>query len=413
MPIYNFKARDLEGKKIVEAMEAASESALIAKLHQQKLLVLSVSEQREKKEEKFNLNKLFPQGIPMIGGGVKLASLLSFTTQLSAMVGAGLPLVQSLKGLSLDIKDKNFQEVIHQLGTDVSEGTFFSRALEKYPQIFNKIFVNLIRAGENSGKLGQILAQLTSYLEYNYNLRRKVISALIYPSVIVTFALLVVFVMVVAIIPKFEKIYHGFGKALPLPTQILLGVSSLIRNHFVLGSILVILLLVGGYLFSLTPRGRIIIDRIKLNLPVFGPIIKKSILSNFSRTLSVLVASGVPLVPALWLATQTINNLIISQNLTEIINSIEKGAGVGEGFKRKGFFPEMMVQMITTGEKAGSMDEMVLRAADFYEKQVDSTISTLMTLLEPIIIAGVGLLVGGIMLAMFLPVFKLGGIMHH
>jgi type IV pilus assembly protein PilC len=285
------------------------------------------------------------------------------------MVSAGLPLVQSLKGLSLAIKEKNFQEVIHQMGTDVSEGTSFSRSLEKYPQIFNKIFVNLIRAGENSGKLGQILAQLTSYLEYTYNLRRKVISARIYPSgVIVTFALLLVFVMVVAIIPKFERIYHGFGRAFPLPTQILLGVSSLIRNHFALGAILVILLLGGEYLFSLTPRGRIIIDRIKLNLPVFGPIIKKSILSNFSRTFSVLVVSGMPLVSALWLATQAINNLTISQNLTEIINSIEQGAGVGEGFKRKEFFPEMMVQMITTGEKAGSMDEMVLRAADFYEK---------------------------------------------
>ena len=412
MPVYNFKARDLEGKKETGIMEAASESALIAKLHQQKLLVLSVTEQSAKKEQKLNLSKLFSQGIPKIGGGVKLVSILSFTTQLSAMVSAGLPLVQSLKGLSLDIKDKNFQGVLNQVETEVSEGNSFSRALEKHPQIFNKIFVNLIRAGENSGKLGQILTQLTSYLEYNYNLRKKLISALVYPSVIITFALLVVFVMVIMIIPKFEKIYRNFGRELPLPTQILLGASSLIRNHFFLGFLLLIMLLAGGYLFSLTPRGQMIIDRIKLHLPIFGPIIKKSILSNFSRTLSILVASGVPLVPSLWLATQTINNLVISQNLTEVINAIEKGVGVGEGFKRKEIFPEMMVQMITTGEKAGSMDEMVLRAANFYEKQVDATISTMMTLLEPLIIALVGLLVGGIMLAMFLPVFKMGGVMR-
>jgi type II secretory pathway component PulF len=221
---------------------------------------------------------------------VKLASLLSFTTQLSTTASAGLPLVQSLKGLSLDMKDKNFQEVIHQMGTDVSDGTSLSRALEKYPQIFDKFFVNLIRTGENSGKLGLILAQLTSYLEYNYNLRKKVI----YPSGIVTFALLVVFVMVMAIIPKFARIYHGFVKALPLPTRILLGVSSLIRNHFAFGAILAILLLAGGYLFSLTPRGRIIIDRIKLHLSVFGLIITKIILSNFLR---MFVAYGHNILP--------------------------------------------------------------------------------------------------------------------
>ena len=261
--------------------------------------------------------------------------------------------------------------------------------------------------------MGQILAQLTAFLERNFNLRRKVKSALTYPFVVIAFALLVILILVVKIVPKFEKIYHSFGKELPLPTKILLNVSNQIQSHFFLGLLFAIVIMGLSFLFSRTVRGRTALDRIKLYLPIFGPIIKKSIMANFSRTLSVLISSGIPLIPAMRLATQTINNQIIFQNLSEITNDIEKGGGVGEGFRQSGFFPEMMVQMIATGEKTGTIDDMVLKAADFYEKQVDATIDTITTLLEPIIIAAIGVVVGGIMLAMFLPVFKMGGIMQH
>jgi len=412
MPVYNYKARDREGKKVSGAFEALSEEALIEKLHQESLLVLSVAKQKRKRAGKVKFAKLFSEGIPSIGGRVKLATLLSFTTQLAAMLGAGLPLVQCLRGISYDIKDKKFRGMIDRVESDVREGVSFSHALEKYPQTFNKVFVNLVRAGESSGKSGEILGQLTSYLESNYNLRRKVRSALTYPMVVVAFAAIVVLVLLVKIIPKFEKIYLSLGKDLPLPTKILLGISNQIGDHFFLGIFLVFVFVVSGFLLSKTGRGRIILDRMKLNLPVFGPVIKKSIMAQFARTLSLLVASGIPLVPAMRLATQTINNQVIVQNLSTITNDIEKGGGVGDGFRKSGFFPEMMVQMVVTGEKTGAIDAMVLKAADFYEKEVDTSIDTLMTLLEPAIIAFIGIVVGGIMLAMFLPVFKLGGAMR-
>jgi type IV pilus assembly protein PilC len=302
--------------------------------------------------------------------------------------------------------------MVDRVGADVSEGVSFSNALEKYPQTFNKVFINLVRAGESSGKSGEILAQLTSYLEANFNLRRKVRSALTYPIVVVAFAVLVVLVLIVKIIPKFEKIYLGFGKSLPLPTKILLAISNQVSDHFFLGVFLVLVLVVVVFLVSKTGGGRVFLDGVKLNLPVFGPLIKKSIMAQFARTLSLLVASGIPLVPAMRLATQTINNQIIVQTLLTITNDIERGGGVGEGFRKSGFFPEMMVQMVATGEKTGAIDAMVLKAADFYEREVNTSIDTLMTLLEPFIIAFIGLVVGGIMLAMFFPVFKLGGAMR-
>jgi type IV pilus assembly protein PilC len=278
--------------------------------------------------------------------------------------------------------------------------------------VFNKIFVNLVRAGENSGKLGQILAQLTTYLENAYTLRRKVKAALAYPLVVASFALLVVMFLVVKIIPKFQGIYRTFGKELPLPTKILLGISNQIQQHFFLGLFLLFLAGAALFVFSHSEQGRFMLDRLKLKLPIFGPIIKKSIVASFSRTLSVLVGSGIPLVPAMRLATNSVENRVIAQNLLAITTAIERGAGVGECFRNSGFFPEMMVQMVSTGEKTGNIDEMVLKAADFYEKQVDTTISTLTTLLEPLIIIVVGFIVGGIMMAMFLPVFKMGGAMH-
>jgi len=412
MPFYTYKARDRAGRKISGVVEALSEEALIAKLHQERLLVLSVARQKRKGERKADFTKLFPDGIPRIGGGVRLATLLSFTTQLAAMLSAGLPLVQSLRGLSYDIRDKKFRGMIESVESEVREGVSFSNALEKYPQAFSKVFVNLVRAGESSGKSGEILGQLTSYLEANFNLRRKVRSALTYPIVVITFAAIVVLVLVVKIIPKFEKIYMGFGKELPLPTKILLAISSQIGSHFFLGVFLIFVFVVSGFLFSKTGRGKLILDWMQLSLPVFGPIIKKSIMAQFSRTLSLLVASGIPLVPAMRLATQTVNNQIIVQNLLAITTGIERGGGVGEGFRKSGFFPEMMVQMVATGEKTGAIDAMVLKAADFYEKEVNTSIDTLMTLLEPVIIAFIGIVVGGIMLAMFFPVFKLGGAMR-
>lgn len=394
-------------------MEAASEDVLIGKLHQQRLMVLSVSEQKKRAASTFDVKSLFPEGAPRFGAkGVRLATILAFTTQLSAMVTSGLPLAQSLRGLSVDVKDVHFQKILHRVDEEVREGRSFSSALEKYPHVFNKIFVNLVRAGESSGKLGQILDQLTAYLENAYNLRRKVKAALTYPLVVASFALVVVTFLVVKIIPKFQGIYRTFGKELPLPTKILLGISNQVQQHFFLGIFLLFLAGAALFVFSRTEQGRFMFDRLKLNLPIFGPIIKKSIVASFSRTLSVLVGSGIPLVPAMRLATQSVDNRVIAQNLSAISTAIERGAGVGECFRNSGFFPEMMVQMVATGEKTGTIDDMVLKAADFYEKQVDTTLSTLTTLLEPLIIIVVGLIVGGIMMAMFLPVFKMGGAMH-
>ncbi|MDY6862672.1 MAG: type II secretion system F family protein [Thermodesulfobacteriota bacterium] len=412
MPLYSYTARDASGKKIHDFMEVSNETALLEKLRKKRFMVLSVAEEKETGKQDKGITKLFAPGSRRIVERVKLAVLLSFTTQLSAMLDAGLPLVQSLGGLALDIKDKRFRETIEKVETNVREGNSFSDSLEKFPGIFNKIFVNLIKAGEISGKLGLILAQLTTYLEYHANLRRKVKSALIYPVVVVAFALFVILFMLVKIIPKFQKIYSDLGRELPLPTRLLIGISDMLQSNFFLWLLLIVGIVGLGLFFRKTPRGRLILDQTKLNLPIFGPLLKKSILSNFSRTLSILVRSGIPLVQAMRLATQSINNLVITNSLSQIADNIERGGGVGESFRKSGIFPEMMLQMITTGEKTGAIDDMIIKVSTFYDQQIDATVNTLTTLIEPLVIIIIGTLIGGIMLAMFLPVFKMGGAMQ-
>lgn len=413
MPTYAYKVKDSAGKKFSGSMEATNEHALIEELHQQSLLVLSVAEKKAKRAVEVDFGKLLAEGIPKIGGRVNLETLIFFTTQLSAMLLGGLPLLQSIKSLSQDTEDSRFQAILFKLESDVKEGSSFSGALEKFPHIFNKVFVSLMMAGENSGRLGEILSLLSAYLEYQYNLRKKVFQALLYPAVVVSFAIVVVLLMVIVFIPKFQAIFRGFGKDLPLPTKVLLTISNQVQEQFLVGVVVILFVWAGAYLISRTERGRFVFDQIKLHFPVLGPIIRKSTVANFSRTLSVLLSSGLPLVRALRLATDTVNNQVIARTLSDITREIEKGGSVGEGFRNCGIFPEMVVQMVSTGEKTGTIDSMILRAAEFYEKQVDSSISKLTTVLEPIIIAVVGLIVGGIMLALFLPVFKMGGLARH
>ncbi|MBN2466661.1 MAG: type II secretion system F family protein [Deltaproteobacteria bacterium] len=412
MPLYTYTAKDPQGKRVTGTAEAFNEEALIAKLHQQKLLILSLGERTGKGEKGTDLRALLASSLRPKSDKIGFTALLSFTTQLAAMLTSGLPLAQSLRGLSVDVQDKRIQRILSRLETEVQGGNSLSQAMEVFPQAFNKVFISLVKAGESSGKLGGILTQLTLYLEQQATIRRKVKAALTYPCVVAAFAALVVTFMVVKIIPKFENIYRGFAKDLPVPTKMLLVISKSMQNHFLLGVFLLFCIIGLIVLLGRTQRGRLLLDRIKLRVPVFGPLIKKSTVTHFARTLSILVTSGIPLVPAMRLAIQTVNNEVVIQQLSIITDEIERGSGVGAGFRKSQFFPEMMVQMIITGEKTGTIDTMILKAAEFYEKQVDAAITTLTTLLEPFIIAIIGFLVGGIMLAMFLPVFKLGGVMH-
>jgi len=405
MPTYVFKGRNRLGEVIVGERAADSHDVLRLALRREQVMLTSVKE----KGREIALPKL------KFGGKkkVKAKDLSIFTRQFSVMIDAGLPLVQCLEIIAQQQDNKTFQQVLLQVRQDVEEGSTLAAAMARHPKVFDQLFVNMIEAGEAGGILDLILLRLSTYIEKIVKLRRDVISALIYPSAVIFIAVIVVAAIMIFVIPQFQAIFLGLlgpGEQLPLPTRIVVGISDFLAGW---GGLTILVVIVGTFFglgaYYKTVNGRRNIDWATLKVPIIGDILRKVAVSRFSRTLSTLLSSGVPILQSLDITARTAGNVILEEAITSIRVGVERGESVIEPLKATGVFPNMVAQMIGIGEQTGALDAMLGKIADFYEQEVDAAIANLLTLLEPAMIGFLGVTIGGIVIAMYLPLFTLIG----
>jgi len=402
MAQFEYLVKDKDGKNLTGVQEAADVNTIVSWLRGQGFLIVRVAESKPK----FGIFSTAGKGGKR-GRRIKADELVVFSRQLATMVEAGVPLVQALSILGEQTDNANFQRVLGVLHNEVESGKSLSEALAKHKKIFSNLFVSLVRAGESSGNLEEILDRVASYIEKTTNLQKKVRSALIYPTVVAIMALLITIGMLTWVIPQFAEIFKSINAPLPTPTRILISVSDTLRRNLLLfsgGGV--------GFFFLLsnlikTKRGRLWFDTRKLKLPIFGPLLLKVSISKFTRTLSTLVKSGVPILSALEIVGRTAGNMQIEQIVDQVRTSIKEGESISGPLGKGKVFPSMVVRMIAIGEETGELDKMLGKISDFYDVQVDTAVEGLTSLIEPLVIAFLGIVIGGIVVAMFLPILTL------
>ena len=378
MPSYIYTARETAtGREINNSIEAGTEQAAIAALLNRNLLVLSIKEKVGKK------------------GKAK---------------GAGIAIVQSLQALAEQSPNKIMRDVIKDICTRVESGESLSEALAKHPKAFNKLYVAMVSAGEKGGLLAEIMARLATYLENTDRLRKKVKTAMMYPTTVSVVAVGITIFLLVKVIPVFQDVYQGFGAKLPAPTQFLMDLSDLLRHWLILVFFVAGALVYAWLHFIKTKSGREFWDRQRIKLPVFGPIAHKICLARFTRTLASLVRSGVPILDVLQIVSQTVGNVIMEKAVKTAATDIERGEGISAALGKNPIFPSMIIRMLSAGEQTGNIDNMLERVADFLDEEIENTLSGLMSLLEPLLIVFLGVVIGGMVICMFLPIFNLANI---
>jgi len=395
MPSFVYVARETgSGREIRSSVDATTEQAAIAALLNRNLLVVSIQEKVGKKGR-------------TSGGKVALADLVVFTRQLATMIDAGLAMVQSLQALAEQTTNKVMRDVIKDITSRVEGGDSFSEALQKHPNAFNTLYVSMVGAGERGGLLAEILARLAVYLENTARLRKKVKSAMMYPTVVTVVAIGITIFLLVKVIPVFGDIYKDFGAKLPGPTQFLINLSEVLKHYFLL------FLLAGGglvyswFYFIKTKVGREFWDSRRIKIPIFGAIAHKICLARFSRTLASLIRSGVPILEVLQITSQTVGNVVMEKAIKTAALDIERGESISGALGKHPIFPSMIIRMITAGEQTGKIDNMLERISDFLDEEIETTLSGLTALIEPILIVFLGVVVGGMVICMFLPIFKM------
>jgi type IV pilus assembly protein PilC len=403
MPTYVFNGRNKLNEIVVGERVADNREALRQILRKEQVTLTSV---KEKGRE---------IGIPKIGGRKKVKSkeLSVFTRQFSVMIDAGLPLVQCLEILAQQQENKYFQQILLQVRQDVEEGSTLAAAMGRHSRVFDQLYANMVEAGETGGILDLILQRLSTFIEKIVKLKRDIISAMIYPSAVIVLAIVAVAVIMVVVIPQFQNIFLGLlgpGEQLPLPTRIVVGISNFLAGW---GGLIILVSVIGSGVaikfYYKTPSGRKMIDRILLKLPLMGDICRKIAIARFSRTLSTLLSSGVPILQSLDITAKTSGNVIVEEAITKVRAGVERGESFVEPLKATEVFPHMVAQMIGIGEQTGALDAMLGKIADFYEAEVDAAIANLLTLLEPLLIGFLGVTIGSIVIAMYLPLFTLIG----
>jgi type IV pilus assembly protein PilC len=344
-----------------------------------------------------------------IGTGIKKVQISRFTRQFATMIGAGLPMVQCLEILSQQMESAELRRIIGEVKEGVQAGTTLAEALSRHKKIFDALYVNMVDAGEIGGALDVILSRLATYREKADALARKVKGALIYPGVVMTVAIGVTFIMLTYIVPVFAKMFAGLGAELPGPTRFILSLSAFLRGNILTGVVLLVLLIVAYKLYSKTDKGRLNIDKVKLRVPLVGDLIRKSSIAKFSRTLATLISSGVPILDALDITARASGNRVIHDAIKKSVLSIAEGETITQPLKQCGVFPPMVTQMISVGEKTGGLDDMLSKIADFYDEEVDAAVAALTSVIEPVIIVFMGIVIGGILIAMYLPMFEIIG----
>jgi type IV pilus assembly protein PilC len=350
----------------------------------------------------------FRQSYKRMSSGVNLGTILLFTGQLAAMLGGGLHLVRILTALAAESTHKIFTKVLEKVRDDISAGSTFADSLAQHPHVFNQLYISIVRAGEVSGSLPLVLDTLTTYLEKTDGIRRKVKGAIAYPAVILTVAVLIVMFMIIKIVPIFENVYAKANARLPLPTRVLIAVSNIVRSYALL--VILAILVLGAILFAIsqTASGRRFFDTLKLRMPLFGSLIRKSIMARTCRTLSVLLNAGIPLIEAMETVAKVSGNSVIESALAEATQRMRDGGTIAETLRETGHFPAMITQLVATGEESGTLPIMLAKAATYYEQQVDQAVATLSSLIEPIMIVVMGAIAGSVIFALYLPIFNIG-----
>ncbi len=382
MPVFEYKGKTLAGAAVQGALKAKSRADLERVLRQNRVLVTSISKKAPEIEFKF-------------GTGIKRIDISRFTRQFATMIGAGLPMVQCLEILATQIENKELAKMVGQIKDGVQGGATLSDAMKRHPKVFDELYTNMVEAGEVGGALDSILVRLAVYREKADQLIRKVKGAMVYPSVVIIVAGLVTVGMLTFIVPVFAKMFAGLGAELPEPTQIVLGISHFLSSNFVyliLGTIAIIAAFIW---WKKTPAGALLVD--------------KTSVARFTRTLATLLASGVSILEALEITAKTAGNLVVANAINRSVLAIAEGDTITGPLKSSGVFPPMVIQMIGVGEKTGGLDEMLNKIADFYDEEVDEAVTALTSVIEPIIIVFMGVVIGGIMIAMYLPMFDIIG----
>jgi type IV pilus assembly protein PilC len=405
MPMFKWVGVGPNGETMRGEMEAMTRQAVITRLRTQR-----INPSPEKIKEK---GKGFDREInlPSFGAPVKQHDIVIFTRQFATMIDAGLPLVQCLEILSQQSDSKVLCKTIKEVKEEVEAGSTFAAALKKHPKVFSDLYSNMVAAGEVGGILDTILNRLASYMEKIVRLKSKIKGAMIYPACIISAAVLVTGILLVYVIPVFADLFNSFGQALPAPTQFVINLSNFTINNFwlIVGGIIGT---AGGFVFaSRTDRGRYWLDKIGLRVPVFGDLIRKTAIARFARTLGTLVSSGVPILDALTITGRTAGNKIIEEAIYATRSSISEGKTIAEPLIESKVFPPMVCHMIAVGETTGALDQMLQKIADFYEDEVDNAVANLTALMEPMVILLLGGLIGGLVVSMYLPIFKLGSVL--
>lgn len=397
MPTYVFHGRNIKTNESISGeRSAASTQALAAVLRREQILPLSIS---EKKGTTF--------GIKLPQKGVSQEEVAIFTRQFSVMLDAGLPLVQCIDAMAQQNPNPAFRTVLEQVRGDVESGTTLAEAMGRHPKVFDSLYTNMIAAGETGGILDTILQRLAQFIEKIVKLKRALRSALVYPAVILSIAVIVVGIILWKVVPVFRTLFEGFNIELPLLTRIVIGASNFLESYFIFVAIFLFLVSAGIKSYYATEKGRHNIDAAILKMPVLGDVFRKIAVARFTRTLATLMTSGVPILECMDITAKTAGNAILEDAVKQIRKSIEEGKTMAEPMKQSNFFPAMVVQMVGVGESTGEMDTMLIKVADYYEDEVDVVVAGMLTILEPIMLVVLGTLVGGIVIAMYMPLFKL------
>ena len=417
MPSFAYTALDARGQEVRDTMDAASEQEAIQALRQSGYYPTSVMPAGKGKAAKAPKAAKTPGAkkdvnisIPFLERKtVKPKTLMIFTRQLATLIDSGLPLLRDLTVLGKQEPDPVMRKTVGKLGDTVTGGSTFSDALSQHPRIFNKLYVNMVKAGELGGVMELVLVRLADFQEKAQKLKNKVVSAMFYPIIVLIIAVAIMAFLLVYIVPKFEQIFADMLEGRPLPglTQFVIGTSTFVKEQF----LLIICVVVGAvFLYGAVgrmPKGRAIIDRLKLKMPLFGDLIRKSAISRFSRTLGTLVTSGVPILQALNITRDTAGNVSISEAIQQVHDSVKEGESIVAPLEKSGVFPPMVISMIDVGEETGQLPEMLLKVADVYDDEVDNTVAGLTSLLEPIMIVFLAVVVGTIVIALFLPLISI------
>lgn len=394
MPIFRYEVKDSQGHSLKGSIEATDNASAVSLLHKKGLTIIKLSLERK---------SLFPK----MRRRINPDELVIFSRQLATMVDSGISLVQALSILSEQLEKSALAPVIQDIQKDIERGLSLHDSLSKHPEAFSELYVNMVKAGEASGKLDEILDRVATYLEKTIALQRKIRSSLIYPGVVISMALIITTVLLVKVVPTFKDIFATLGGTLPVPTQILINVSDFLRKNLFLFIIFVSIMVFLLKKYISTPKGRYQFDRAILRLPVFGPLFNKVAIAKFSRTLATLVRSGVPILNALDIVGKTSGNKVVEESVMNVCTSIKEGESIAEPLSKAKVFPPMVVRMISVGEQTGQLEKMLNKIADFYDEQVDTAVSGLTSMIEPLVISFLGVVIGGIVIALFLPIFKI------